>query len=147
NVLDGFLSQIVIDPIDLILVEDAEQLPIELTRRLEIGAERLLDDDAPPCAVLLARKADFAELADDQRESGRRRRQIEQAIATGRARSLDALERLTQPLVGLRIVELALHVVDGGQHRSGGPLIHGARGELAQAFLQAAAEGFARELL
>ena len=39
------------------LVEHLQQRMVERLRRGEIGAERLLDDDPPPGAVLLAREA------------------------------------------------------------------------------------------
>jgi hypothetical protein len=45
-----------IDAINLMLFERSKQLAIEAVRRGEIGPERLLDDDAPPGAVPLARK-------------------------------------------------------------------------------------------
>ena len=46
DVLDGLLAEEVVDPEDALLVEDAVQRGVELARRLEVVAERLLDDDA-----------------------------------------------------------------------------------------------------
>src|SRR5262249_19853455 len=66
NVLDRFLSEVVIDAIELVLVEDIEQVVIELARRREIRAERLLDDDPTPGAVFLARETRSSELAVDE---------------------------------------------------------------------------------
>jgi hypothetical protein len=45
DVLDGLLSQVVVDPEDLGLVERLVERPIQLARALEIVSERLLDDD------------------------------------------------------------------------------------------------------
>ena len=58
---------------------------------------------------------DFAEMAADRRETGRRRRQIEQAVAVGLALALDAGELAADFFVGLRIVRVALHVGDAGR--------------------------------
>ena len=77
-------------------------------RRGEIGAERLFDDDAPPSAVFFARQAGFAEMAADRRKGGRRRRQIEQAVALGPALALDAFKLAADFLVGLVVVGIAL---------------------------------------
>ena len=55
HVVDRALAEVVVDPEDVALVERAEQDPVELARRGEVLAERLLDDDAgavaqPDCA-------------------------------------------------------------------------------------------------
>jgi hypothetical protein len=42
NVLDRFLSEVVIDAIELVLIEDIEEVVIELARRREIRAERTI---------------------------------------------------------------------------------------------------------
>ena len=46
DVLDGLFAEVVIDSIDLRLVEVAADQIVELARRLEVAAERLLDDHA-----------------------------------------------------------------------------------------------------
>ena len=46
HVLDGLLAQVVVDAEDLLLAEDARDDLLELARRLEVGAERLLDHHA-----------------------------------------------------------------------------------------------------
>src|SRR6202043_1860738 len=51
DVLNGLLSEIVVDAIDLALGQHAKYLAIERLRRGQIGAEPLLDDDAPPAPV------------------------------------------------------------------------------------------------
>ena len=57
DVLDRLLSEIVVDAIELVFVEDTEQVMIELARRREISAERLLDDDPTPRTAFLACEA------------------------------------------------------------------------------------------
>ena len=48
DVLRRFLAQEVVDPEDLLLVEDLVQLLVQLLRRGQVGAERLLHDDPGP---------------------------------------------------------------------------------------------------
>src|SRR5260370_23666830 len=76
NVLHRLLSEIMIDAVDLVLIEQLEQLMIERARGSKIGAERLLDDDAPPGTVALACKARLREPDADGRKGGGRRRKI-----------------------------------------------------------------------
>ena len=58
-----------VNAIDLVFVEDRFEFLIELFSRLQIGAERLLDDNAgEACTVLFAAifdQANLAELFDD----------------------------------------------------------------------------------
>ena len=46
HVVDGALSEVVVDPEDVALDERAEQDPIQIARRGEVVPEGLLDDDA-----------------------------------------------------------------------------------------------------
>src|SRR5580693_4329812 len=142
NVLHRLLAQIMVDAKNLILAEDPEQLAIELPRRSEIGTERLFDDDAPPGAVIFTRQPRLAEMAADRRETGRRRRQIEQAVAVGLALALDAGELAADFFVSLRIVRVALHIGDAGEKLLHGGGVDLAGGESRQAFLEIGAESF-----
>ena len=67
HVLDGLLAEVVVDPEDLALLEVLAELRGQLLRRREVVAERLLDDEARPAAVVLP----FPERVDDRRERGR----------------------------------------------------------------------------
>ena len=144
NVLHRLLAEIMIDAKNLILAENAEQFAIERPRRSEIGAERLFDDDASPCAVCLTRQPRLAEMAADRRKTGRRRGQIEQPVAVGLALALDAGELAADFFVSLRIVRIALHIGDAGEKLLHGGGVDLAGGELRQAFLEVGAEGLAR---
>ena len=62
DVLHRLLAEIMIDPVDLVLVHDLQQLAIQRARGREVGAERLFDHQPPPGAVLL-HHAGAAELA------------------------------------------------------------------------------------
>ena len=53
-VLNGLLAQVVIDTVDLRFVQDFLQLMVQGSGRVEIPAQRLLDDNPPPATVLLA---------------------------------------------------------------------------------------------
>ena len=58
DALDRVLSQKMIDPKDLVLVQRAQDAGVQLARRIQVMAERLLDHDAAPelrLAVLVAR--------------------------------------------------------------------------------------------
>ena len=67
----GALAQIMVDAEDRRLGEHAEQNPVELLRRREIVAERLLDDDA--CALA---QPDCTKLLDHRLKQARRNRQV-----------------------------------------------------------------------
>ena len=116
DVLHRLLAEIMVDAENLILLENAEKLLIERPRGSEIGAERLLDDDAPPGAVVLPRQAGLAEMAADRREARRRRCQIEQPIALGAALALDAGKLLPKLLVSRLVVGIALDIGDAAEH-------------------------------
>ena len=122
------------------LFERCEQLAIEAVRRGEIGAERLLDDDAPPGAVVLARKPRLAEPGADRGESRRGRRKIEQTVMFSIARLLDALELGLQPFVRLRAIRFACEIGHAGEQLLGNGGIHRLGCELAKALFQMAAE-------
>ena len=55
DVLDGLLPEVVVDPVDLVLGEDAAHHLVEGPRGREVASERLLDDDADPGVGALAR--------------------------------------------------------------------------------------------
>ena len=57
DVVDRFLAQEVVDTEDLRLVEDGVQFRVQVLRRRQVGAERLLADDAG--ALRQAHRADF----------------------------------------------------------------------------------------
>ena len=64
QVADRLLAQVVVDAVDLRLVEDADQGVVEVARRVEVVAERLLDDDPRPAlAVALLVEPDLAQVA------------------------------------------------------------------------------------
>src|SRR5690606_8797153 len=113
DVLDRLLAQVVVDPEDLLLLEDAEQAVIERPRALEIPPERLLDDQARP-APRLARlvQSGATEVVNDRLVAVRGRREIVDAVALRAALAVEAAQFLAEPLVVARIFEGSLDVGD-----------------------------------
>ncbi len=82
EVADGLLAQVVVDPVDLLLAEDLEDLAVEPDGRVEVPPERLLDDDPPPApAVGLVVEPDPPELGDDLGEGRRLGGQVVEPVA------------------------------------------------------------------
>ena len=82
-----------IDAIDLIFAEHCFDLPVQRLRRIEIIAERLLDDDSPPATVFLASEFSAPEFLNDGTEELRRSREIEQIVSA----SVELLINLAEP--------------------------------------------------
>ena len=106
----------------------------------KIGTERLLDDDAPPMPFLFANEAGVSEPLHDGGEHLRGRCQIEQVIAAGVMRLVGLGEKLRQILVGRRVVELALEMVEALGEPIQVVVHHLAVAGLAQADAEIAAE-------
>ena len=72
NVLNGFLAEIMIDPVDLVLIDDSEQFAVQRPGGSKVRPERLFDHQPPPCASRLLQHAGAAELFGDRGEGGGR---------------------------------------------------------------------------
>ena len=83
DVLNGFLAEVVVDPIELRLIEHGEQVAVERPCGIEVVSERLLHHHPAPAVALLGRQAGVSELAYRFGEEIRRGRQIVQNIAAG----------------------------------------------------------------
>ena len=84
-----------IDAVDVVLAEDLLNGCLQRARRREIGPERLLDDDARPALLVVARvEIRAAQQFDDSRKDRGRRREIEEAVPAGP----EALVVLFEPL-------------------------------------------------
>src|SRR6516164_8500264 len=64
HVLHRFLTQEMVDSINLILAKRPEDFGVERFCRSEVMAERLLDDDPAPLALLLLDESRSAEVSD-----------------------------------------------------------------------------------
>src|SRR5688500_3180423 len=104
-----------VDAIELLLRRDLGDLAFEHARSVEVGAERLLHDDARerPLAPRIE-QARSLEVLEDRREVRRRSREIEDSISGKAALALDGRELLAQANVGLGIVEGAFVIVHAG---------------------------------
>ena len=82
DVLHRLFAEVVVDAVDLALVEDLRDLGLQRARRVEVGTERLLDDDPRPALWVVVRpEAGSVELFDDLGEDRRRRREVEEPVA------------------------------------------------------------------
>ena len=129
DVLHGFFAEVVIDPVDLMLVEDPTDFLIERAGRIEIAPERLLDDDPPPYARRLARETGLAESRHDLAEQVRGCCEVEKNIAAGPMLARDVVEQRRQAQIGLRVAQLAGLVVEGVAQLGPQRLVDGRRGE------------------
>ena len=112
DVLDGLLSQIVVDSVDLLLAQRLPEITVQVTGGLEIPPERLLDDHPPPVPGGLPDKARLAELTDDPGEGTRRRCEVVQVVSTSFVLRIHAGELARQAPVGVRVTEIASDIAD-----------------------------------
>ncbi len=137
QVLDGLFPQVVIDAEDLRFVQVRVQEPVQLTRAVEIGPERLLDDDPAPAAGRRGRRqAGGAQLFDDGRIGHRRDREVEQHAV--RAAHLGELVR--DLLVEAGIVHFTLDVAEIARQRRRDLVGLRHAGELLEAVVKLLAE-------
>jgi hypothetical protein len=124
QVPDGLLAEVVIDPVDLRLPEDLADLAVQADRRVEVVAERLLDDDPAPAALVpLVIQADPAELGDDLGELRRLRREVVEVVARRALLAVDRLEGRDQLVEARRVGEVAALVADPRREESPGRLV------------------------
>src|SRR5437867_12863729 len=112
NILDRLLSQIVIDPVDLLLIQAVPQLGVEALRRLQVAAKRFFHDHPAPAAMLLARQSDGVELADNLSEKLRGRGQVIKEIPLGAMLPVQLRQPVRQLLVDRGVFEVSAVVVD-----------------------------------
>src|SRR3954451_23259335 len=107
HVLHGLLAEVVVDPEDLLLAEVLEQGRGQLLRRLEVVAERLLDHEARPAAIV----SPLAERLDDRGESGRRHGEVEDAVAPELLLLVKLAERVVELVLAAGVGEVGRNVV------------------------------------
>jgi len=88
QVLDGLHAQVVVDPVDLLLVEVRVHDAVELARRAQVPAERLLDDQPRPSGA--AAQPCLTQPGDRIRKRLRRQGEVEDPVA---GKAMFALER------------------------------------------------------
>ena len=114
QVLDRLLSQVVVDAKDLRLLEYVQHTLVQLARRREIEAERLLDHD-PRLRSFAAVQPRGAELGADQREELRRRRQVEDTVQRVAGLIVEIAQEAIDLGVDAVVIEHARHVAHLGE--------------------------------
>ncbi len=112
HVLDRLLAQVMVDPEDLLLVEVLPEHRVELTRRCEVVAERLLDDEARPPGDLLA---PLSERSDDRGKRGRGHREVIDAVSAELMRAVQFRQQFGEPVLAGLVGEVGGDVM----HRRG----------------------------
>src|SRR5581483_3834920 len=115
DVLDRLLAQIVIYPIDLILLDDTAERLVELLRACQVTPEGLLDDEARPAfaAAVAVDEAVFCQVGDDGGEESGGGRQIENAISATAVLRVHLAQPFGQLLVARWVFKVADEVVQG----------------------------------
>src|SRR3954454_7690372 len=116
RVLDRLLAEVVVDPVDLLLVEHRQQGVVEVQRRREVVAERLLDDDARLGPLALAHPG-LPQLLGDRLEELRRHRQVEDAVEDDPGLLVLGFGDLADLREDALVVERARHIARTGQQR------------------------------
>ena len=132
DVLDGLFAEVMVDPVDLFFVGNLEQLLVQRASAFEIMAEGLFYDHAAPVAVVLLHQAVFGEVLHDRSESIRSSGQVVEVVSVSRVLLVDFGEQVFEIRIGLRVVEVARHVVHAahkplpqiGVDVTGGKLLH-----------------------
>ncbi len=116
QILHRLLAEIMVDAEDILFRKSALERAVEFFRALEIGPERLLDDEPPALAVLgLAGQSRGGEVLGCFAEIIGSSGEIEEVIFADRRAFRQGLELFREPFVGLGIVEFALEVIDVGR--------------------------------
>ena len=106
-----------VDAVDLLLSEERGQERVELARRLQVVAERLLDEDARPAGGVGTLDGQTArrELPEDELVVGRRHGEVEDLVGAHAPLFLDGAQSTRHVVVGVQVVELAVLVAEERQ--------------------------------
>ncbi len=99
HVLHGLLPEVVVDTEDLSLLEELFDRLLQHACGREIVAKRLLDDEPHPPL----RRPPFADGSDNRLEGGRRRREVEDAVALRPALFVELGQRLGEHVLALLV--------------------------------------------
>ena len=97
DVLDRFLAEEMVHPVDLMLLQRLQDLGVERLGRGQIVAERLLDHDAPPLPVLFRHQAGSPEARDHDAEEAIGDGEIEEVVARRAGRLVEPRQMLAEP--------------------------------------------------
>ena len=113
QILHRLFSQVVIDAINLIFVEDAGDGLVQFARACQAAPKRLFQDDARPglSRLLGLGQSRRAQVLDDDGEKTRRGGKVKKPIAGGSVLLVKMVQRLLEFLVGLGSAEIVGNVV------------------------------------
>src|SRR5229473_4482139 len=80
DILNRLLSEIVIDPVNLLLFSNVQELFIQSSCRLQIVTKWLLNDYSPPVLIVLRQQPHFAQALYDGAKKFRCGRQVKKVI-------------------------------------------------------------------
>ena len=117
QVLNRFLTEVVIDSVDLLLGEDAVQRLVEVVCGVVVVAEGLFDDDPRPAqsALVLVVESGRAHLLDYFAVDLRGHRTVVATVATGAAFGVERFQTGFECGVGGRVGRVAADVVEPGE--------------------------------
>ena len=93
DVAHRLFPKVVVDAVNLRLAEDFANFPVQLDGRLEVAAERLLNDDTSPAAIgCFVIKTCGAKAPHDLWERRGRRREVVEAIPVGAGLCVNGVE-------------------------------------------------------
>src|SRR5262245_27549004 len=116
DALHRVFSEKMVDPKDLVLVQDLKNAGVESARGIEAVAERLLNHHAPPEPIIvrpvftLERELCLAELLYDQTEELVANGEIKNDVALCAISPLDIRKNVAEPLVKIGRCHVALDV-------------------------------------
>ena len=144
EVLYRLLAEVVIHPVDLVLAPVTEHVPVERERRGQIGAERLLHDDALPAPAVLEPR--LVQLGAQQTEEARRGGEVEEHVAAGLIARIETGHLGLEGLEGGEVVEPGRDVMEASDQVVPRPLIElVARVELLDVLAHPRTEGLRGE--
>src|SRR6185369_8198191 len=114
DVLYGFLTEIMIDAVDLPFVQHLVDALIELARGLQVGTERLFDDHtrALLTVAFLGSQAGSSNALDQLLVSVRWRGQVKNPRGQDPAAALEALDQLLQPAKPIVLFIAAANIIE-----------------------------------
>jgi hypothetical protein len=110
DVLDRFLAEEMIDPVDLLLPQNLEDLGIERLGRGNVMAEGLFDHHPAPLAMLFCHQRGSTEPGDRHAEEAVGDGEVEETVARSARCLVQLREMLAQPAVAPGIVQVALQI-------------------------------------
>jgi hypothetical protein len=117
DVLDRVLAEVVVYAVDLVFLEVAPEVGVELPGAPQVPPERLLHHEPGVGAVLLPVHTRLAQVLDYRREERGRRREVVDAVPLRPPLVIEMVQEPLELLVGLRLLRVAGQVEDALRER------------------------------